>query len=176
MTNNNIRFGVIGAGRIGKIHAANLTMQVQGAEVATIADIDRPAAEETAARLHIPVVVSDYHAILDDPSIGAVAICSSTDTHAASSSKQPRPASTSSARNRSTTTWRGSTRRWRPRKRRPLSCRLASTAASTRTSPTSVRWWQTAGSAICTSCASPAAIRLHRRSRIFKFRVASSSI
>ncbi len=79
---NNLRFGVIGAGRIGKIHAENLATRIPGVEVVSIADINLTAAQELAAKLHIPAAISDYHAILSDPSIDAVAICSSTDTHA----------------------------------------------------------------------------------------------
>lgn len=78
----NLRFGVIGAGRIGKIHAENLATRIPGVEVAAIADINLTAADEVAKQLHIPAVFDDYHAILADPSIDAVAICSSTDTHA----------------------------------------------------------------------------------------------
>jgi myo-inositol 2-dehydrogenase / D-chiro-inositol 1-dehydrogenase len=76
-----IRFGVIGAGRIGKIHAENIATRIPGAEVVTIADVDLPAAQELAERLHIPAAVDDYHAILADPAVDAVAICSSTNTH-----------------------------------------------------------------------------------------------
>ncbi len=79
---NNLRFGVIGGGRIGKIHAEDLATRIPGAEVAVIADIDLKAAQELAARLHVPIAVDDYHLILSDPTIDAVAICSSTDTHA----------------------------------------------------------------------------------------------
>ncbi len=77
-----LRFGVIGAGRIGKIHAENLATRIPGVEVAALADVDLKAAQETAARLHIPAALVDYRAILSDPTIDAVAICSSTDTHA----------------------------------------------------------------------------------------------
>ncbi len=77
-----VRFGVIGAGRIGKIHAENLANRIPNAQVVALADVDEKAAQELAARLHIPAVYGDYHAILDDPNIDAVAICSSTDTHA----------------------------------------------------------------------------------------------
>ncbi len=83
MTNKNLRFGVIGAGRIGKIHAENLATRIPGAEVVAVADVNLPAARELAVRLHIPCALEDYHAILLDPTIDAVAICSSTDTHAA---------------------------------------------------------------------------------------------
>ncbi len=76
-----IRIGVIGAGRIGKIHSENLATRIPGVEVAAIADVNRAAAEETAARLHIEKACADYQDILGDKSIDAVAICSSTDTH-----------------------------------------------------------------------------------------------
>lgn len=80
--NKNLRFGVIGAGRIGKIHAGNLSGRIPDVEVSAIADVNLTAAQELAARLHVPTVEEDYHALLSDPSIDAVAICSSTDTHA----------------------------------------------------------------------------------------------
>jgi hypothetical protein len=74
--------GVIGAGRIGKIHTESLARYVPGATVAAIADINLAAAQETASRLSIPKVMDDYRAILADPEIDIVVICSSTDTHA----------------------------------------------------------------------------------------------
>jgi myo-inositol 2-dehydrogenase/D-chiro-inositol 1-dehydrogenase len=79
---DNLRFGVIGAGRIGKIHAENLATRIPGATVVAIADVDLAAAQELAARLHVRAVEEDYHTLLSDPTIDAVAICSSTDTHA----------------------------------------------------------------------------------------------
>jgi len=82
MSPNPIRIGVIGAGRIGKIHAENLATRVPDAQVVAIADVALNAAQETAWRLHIPKAVSDYHEILQDEQIDAIAICSSTDTHA----------------------------------------------------------------------------------------------
>src|SRR5512141_1032089 len=83
MTPNNVlRFGVIGAGRIGKIHAEDLATRIPGALVAAIADVDLKAAQDLTDRLHVLVATEDYQAILSDPNIDAVAICSSTDTHA----------------------------------------------------------------------------------------------
>ncbi len=78
----NLHFGVIGAGRIGKIHAENLATRIPGVEVSAIADVNLTAAQEVANRLHIPRAIEDYHTLLANPSIDAVAICSSTDTHA----------------------------------------------------------------------------------------------
>jgi myo-inositol 2-dehydrogenase/D-chiro-inositol 1-dehydrogenase len=82
MMTKNLCFGVIGAGRIGKIHAENLSTRLPGVEVAAIADLHLPAAQELASRLRIPVACQDYRALLADPKIEAVAICSSTDSHA----------------------------------------------------------------------------------------------
>ncbi len=78
-----IPFGVIGAGRIGKIHAENLATRIPGVRVAAIADVLPASAQQLAERLHIPAATADYGDILADPEIEAVAICSSTDTHAA---------------------------------------------------------------------------------------------
>jgi len=77
-----LRFGVIGAGRIGKIHAESLATRIPGVEVVAIADVNLTAAQDLADRLHVPTAIQDYHTILADPTIDAVAICSSTDTHA----------------------------------------------------------------------------------------------
>lgn len=81
-SNKNIKVGIIGAGRIGKLHAENLASAIRGAAPAAIADVYRPAAEEAAKRCNIPTITDDPQKILTDPEIEAVLICSSTDTHA----------------------------------------------------------------------------------------------
>jgi myo-inositol 2-dehydrogenase / D-chiro-inositol 1-dehydrogenase len=82
MYNDIVRVGVIGAGRIGKIHTANLASRIDGAAVAAIADTNLPAAQELAERWRVPVAAADHREMLQDPTIDAVAICSATDTHA----------------------------------------------------------------------------------------------
>lgn len=77
-----IRFGVVGAGRIGKIHAENLALRIPGAQVVAIADPAFDQAQATAEKLQIARVYCDCQAIMQDADIDAVAICSSTDTHA----------------------------------------------------------------------------------------------
>jgi len=77
-----IPFGLIGAGRIGSLHAESLVSRLTSTELVAVADIHRPSAETLAARWRIPAVYDDFRAILDDPRIAAVAICSATDTHA----------------------------------------------------------------------------------------------
>src|SRR5262245_9363194 len=76
-----LNIGLIGAGRIGKLHAENLVSRVSSARVLAIADVVPDAAKETAAKLNIPLATPDYHEILAHPDIQAVAICSATDTH-----------------------------------------------------------------------------------------------
>src|SRR5579862_7343176 len=68
-----------GAGRIGAIHAGNIARRGD-ARLAAIVDTDRAAAERLAGRHG--AAVSDQAAALADPTIDAVVIASSTDTHA----------------------------------------------------------------------------------------------
>ena len=76
-----LRIGVIGAGRIGKLHSNNLVTRVPNAELAAVSDVYEPAAKELAEKLGVANYYNDYHKILEDPTIDAVFICSSTDTH-----------------------------------------------------------------------------------------------
>ena len=78
-----INIGIIGAGRIGKLHAESITYHIKEAAVLAVADPKTDeAVSEWAKGLGIKKIYSDYHQILDDSSIQAVLICSSTDTHA----------------------------------------------------------------------------------------------
>src|SRR4051812_29288505 len=76
-----MNIGVIGAGRIGKVHAENLVLRIQETNVVAIADVIVASAQETAQRLNIPKATADYHELLNSPDIEAVVICSATDTH-----------------------------------------------------------------------------------------------
>ncbi|WP_432664919.1 inositol 2-dehydrogenase [Wukongibacter baidiensis] len=78
-----IKVGIIGAGRIGKLHGENIAYHIPQAEIIAIADpfIN----EETvtwAENLGIEKITKDYKVLLNDNEIEAVLICSSTDTHA----------------------------------------------------------------------------------------------
>jgi myo-inositol 2-dehydrogenase / D-chiro-inositol 1-dehydrogenase len=82
MSSTNLRIAVIGAGRIGKIHAQNIATRVQGAQLAGVADVDLAAAQQLAQQWHASGGVADYRELLKQPSVDAVAICSATNTHA----------------------------------------------------------------------------------------------
>jgi len=77
-----IRIGIIGAGRIGRLHAENLTYYIPEATVVAIADVAPQAAEECAHDLEIPRAFEGPTPIFEDRNVEAVLICSSTDTHA----------------------------------------------------------------------------------------------
>ena len=77
-----MKVGIIGAGRIGKVHAKNISMFVPEMEIKTIADpFMNEQTEAFAKSCGIPNTTKDANDILNDPEIEAVLICSSTDTH-----------------------------------------------------------------------------------------------
>lgn len=77
-----LNVGIIGAGRIGQVHAKSITYHIPQAKIVAISDIYYEGAEKVAESLGIPNAYKDYHEILNNPEIDAVLICSSTDTHA----------------------------------------------------------------------------------------------
>ena len=77
-----VNIGVIGVGRIGRLHTRNLKYQVPGTKVLAVADIFEESAREVASQLEIPIAEKDYRTLLENKNIDAVVICSSTDTHA----------------------------------------------------------------------------------------------
>jgi myo-inositol 2-dehydrogenase/D-chiro-inositol 1-dehydrogenase len=77
-----LNVGVIGAGRIGQIHARNLATRIPGARLVAVSDVVAAAAERCAKELGAPAAVTDHRRILERGDVDAVVICSSTDTHA----------------------------------------------------------------------------------------------
>lgn len=77
-----LNIGIIGAGRIGKVHLQSVTRYVTDAKVIALADPFMNAeTEEWARSLGVGKLTRDYKEILSDPEVDAVFICSSTDTH-----------------------------------------------------------------------------------------------
>jgi len=78
-----MKIGIIGAGRIGKVHAKNIATYIPEMTIKTIADpFMNEEIEAFAARYGIGQTTKDAADILNDPEIEAVIICSSTNTHA----------------------------------------------------------------------------------------------
>jgi myo-inositol 2-dehydrogenase/D-chiro-inositol 1-dehydrogenase len=77
-----INVGVIGTGRIGRLHAQNLAYRIPEANLVAVSDVFVEAAEKLAAELGVAAAYEEPRRILEDRSVDAVLICSSTDTHA----------------------------------------------------------------------------------------------
>ena len=77
-----LNIGIIGAGRIGKVHMQSITYNVPTAKVLGITDVFKDGLQELADKYGIEKVYNDYKEMLADKDIDAVLVCSSTDTHA----------------------------------------------------------------------------------------------
>ncbi len=79
-----LNIGIIGAGRIGKVHLESISYHVKNATVTAMADPFMNEETEKLIRSYgVSKVTKDYKDILNDKDIDAVLVCSSTDTHAA---------------------------------------------------------------------------------------------
>jgi myo-inositol 2-dehydrogenase / D-chiro-inositol 1-dehydrogenase len=76
-----LRIGVIGVGRIGAMHARLLAGQVAGAAIAAVHDALPEPARVLGEELGVAVADSAEE-LMRSPGVDAVAICSSTETHA----------------------------------------------------------------------------------------------
>ena len=73
-----LKVGLLGAGRIGQVHAAVVAAH-EGSKLAAVSDVYAPAAEELAAKYHAQMRSSNE--IIADDTIDAILIATSTDTH-----------------------------------------------------------------------------------------------
>ena len=78
---NTLQVGLLGAGRIGQVHASTMAYRVPGAQLAAVADVNLAVAQACAAQYHIPSASGNPMDVVNDPNIAAVLICTSTDTH-----------------------------------------------------------------------------------------------
>jgi len=76
-----LNVGIIGAGRIGQVHANTLVTRVPSADVKVIADIYEDSAKSASTKFGIPDYTTDPSELIRSGDIDAVVICSSTDTH-----------------------------------------------------------------------------------------------
>lgn len=75
-----VKIGIIGAGRIGKVHA-KAASNLNGAKIIWLADPIAPDLEETAKSMEIEKTSKNYKDILNDKEVDAIFICTPTDTH-----------------------------------------------------------------------------------------------
>ncbi len=76
-----VGIGIVGVGRIGAMHARLLAGQVRGAELAAVNDALPASARALGDELAVPVA-DTAEELMARPDVDAVAICSSTETHA----------------------------------------------------------------------------------------------
>src|SRR5688572_26654075 len=76
-----LKLGLIGAGRIGKVHADTVMTRVPDATVVAVADYFEDAAKSLAKQYRIEHASGNYRDILESSDVDAVIIASSTDTH-----------------------------------------------------------------------------------------------
>lgn len=82
MTEKAIVVGVIGAGRIGKLHVDNLK-NIPNVHIKTVSDVFTDHLRDWFEVSGAENLTKDYQDIINDPEIDAVFICSPTDTHTA---------------------------------------------------------------------------------------------
>lgn len=75
-----IRVGILGVGRIGRMHAALVARQVDGLELAGVYDVNAATADAVALELGVATSASAEE-LMSRRDVDAVAICTSTDTH-----------------------------------------------------------------------------------------------
>lgn len=71
--------GIVGAGRIGALHAELISRRVPGAAVVAVSDVRAEAAQALAGAVGAESLTLPE--LIDHPSVDIVAVCSSTDTH-----------------------------------------------------------------------------------------------
>jgi myo-inositol 2-dehydrogenase/D-chiro-inositol 1-dehydrogenase len=73
---------LIGAGRIGQVHASTIAYRVASAQLWAVTDPLPGAARTVAEKFGIPTIAAGYQEIIADPGVDAVLVCTPTSTHA----------------------------------------------------------------------------------------------
>ncbi|GJQ14902.1 hypothetical protein GpartN1_g6693.t1 [Galdieria partita] len=75
-----VGIGIIGAGRIGQVHAENLAFRIKKGRLVGVASGTKQLAERCSLATGCKPYY-DYHLLLEDPSVDAVCICSASNQH-----------------------------------------------------------------------------------------------
>ena len=76
-----IGVGVVGLGRIGRLHAELFATKVEGARLVAVCDVVERVVKEVSEKLKVKAYL-DYSKMLEDPGIDAVVVCTPTFLHA----------------------------------------------------------------------------------------------
>lgn len=77
-----LHIGIIGCGRIGQLHAANIAKKIPGCALVCVSDVFESAAIKVAQTYNVPMACKDAKDLIANPAVQAVIVCSPTDTHA----------------------------------------------------------------------------------------------
>ena len=80
-TSSKLGVGVVGTGRIGKLHIQHLSQDIPEAEVIAICSLDSESVETLSQQYNISEATTNYKKLLTNPQIDAILVASSTDTH-----------------------------------------------------------------------------------------------
>jgi predicted dehydrogenase len=75
-----VRIGIIGAGIISRVHMRAYTAMADSVEMVALVETD-PARREAASRQHSIPVLADFGAVLENPAIDLIDICTPPATH-----------------------------------------------------------------------------------------------
>jgi myo-inositol 2-dehydrogenase/D-chiro-inositol 1-dehydrogenase len=76
-----VRFGILGAGRMGRVHAQHLARNIEGAQAVVWADPTEGELSTLARSLGIERVADSWRHVIDADDLDAVVIATPTDTH-----------------------------------------------------------------------------------------------
>lgn len=76
-----LRFGLIGLGRLGKIHAHNLVHHIGGAQLVAVCSLDEAELMEAQRTLGVSETYTDYETMVKSPNLDAVVIVSPSGLH-----------------------------------------------------------------------------------------------
>jgi len=79
--NSTVGYAIVGCGVIAPWHAGALSEHVEGVRLAACCDVVRERAEQFAATYRIPKVYTSYEALLEDPEVDALSICTPSGLH-----------------------------------------------------------------------------------------------
>ncbi|HEY6103786.1 MAG TPA: Gfo/Idh/MocA family oxidoreductase [bacterium] len=77
-----VRVGIVGCGWVTEYRHLPALRRLPEAEVIAVADVDEIRLNRVADRFHLPSRHTDFRALLGDPAIDAVAVCTPLTTHA----------------------------------------------------------------------------------------------
>ena len=104
-----LRIGIVGLGRLGRVHAENIACKIPGARLVA-ACTTRLETLEYARELGVTALYTDFNQMLSEAEMDAVAVISTSSEHCWQIEAALTPGSTSSRKSRWGWTWTSASR------------------------------------------------------------------